>query len=103
MTSDYARTWTRQTAAAPWRTRENPQVVFTKHGMIAMNGGSLCSGSGCESTGPWALSGWVSDVWVSIDQSINQSQYINQTNQVTFIQKIDRSFTLLVSHSCSIS
>jgi len=82
MTSDYARTWTRQTAAAPWRTRENPQIVATKHGMLALNGGSLCSGSGCESTGPWALSGWVSDVWVSFNHGVNWQRVAETTGSL---------------------
>jgi len=80
MTSDYARTWRRQTAAAPWRTRENAQVAVTKQGMIVMNGGALCSGYGCETEGPWANQGWLSDTWVSFDHGVNWQRLAATTN-----------------------
>ena len=85
ITTNYGQTWVAQTMAAPWYARENPNVVVAQNGMIALNGGSLCSGYGCYPTTqntPYANAGWLSDVWVSFDIGVSWQQMASSSNSL---------------------
>ena len=82
ITTNYGKSWTAQTTAAPFYPRENPNVVVAQNGVIALNGGNLCGGYGCTTTGPYATSGWLSDAWVSFDNGMTWQQLAATTGSL---------------------
>jgi hypothetical protein len=77
ISTNYGLSWQQQTAAAPWYPRENPNVVISSQGLIAMNGGNLCGGYGCYGggpPGPYTYVGWLSDAWCSFDNGVSWQQ-----------------------------
>ena len=79
LSTNYGLSWQQQTATAPWNPRENPNVVISSQGLIAMNGGNLCGGFGCYSSGPLAYTGWLSDAWASFDNGVSWQQLAGTT------------------------
>jgi len=81
LSTNYGASWQQQTSQAPWTARENPNVVISVQGVIALNGGNLCGGYGCGyTTGPYVYVGWLSDSWASFDNGVTWQLLASQTS-----------------------